>query len=347
MVTRSRSRSLKWNELRTHLAKQPPAGWFAFCGPESFLKGEALEMVKAALRGQGSRQQARYAVDTFVAGEAPVQEISTAACQAGLFGGERLLLIEGIDRLSRAGKRDKQTWLDLTGRPAAHPVILLTHKTSRELTQKARFFADLLGPVVVVDFWPLYPRDAQRWATQRAAQRGLRLSAGVAAFLVERVGTDLQMLSQELEKISLMHPDGELDLPALRKMLHSGLLGSSWQCVEAIVRGTLAESLERLQSVRREESSFSFMWKLSYSASHAVDRSDGAGGGWSGGAGGQPQPAPPLSPAQKHRLANLIEGCYEWERTLKGGGWIGSHDYVALERLIIDHARSQPGGRQS
>lgn len=341
MVARTRLRSLKWNEFRGYLAKNPPSGCYAFCGPEMFLKAEALEAVKTALAGGGTQQQARYAVDTFAAGETPVQEIATVASQAGLFGGERLLLVEGIERLSRAGKRDKDAWVALAGRPAANPVILLTSKTSRELAQKAKFFADLLGQAVVVDFWHLFPRDALRWSIQRAHERGLRLSQGVAAYLVERVGTDLQMLAQEIEKISLMHGEGELDLRALREMVRSGMLGSSWQCVEAILRGALDESIERLQSVRREESAFSFLWKLGYSAAQAVDKSDGAGGGWQPGGRGYGPPAPRLSPSEKRRLAHLIEECYEWERTLKGGGWIGSHDYVALERLIVRHAHSR------
>ena len=361
MVARGRQRSLKWNEFRGYLAKNPPSGCYAFCGPETFLKAEALQAVKTALAGGAPQQAARYAIDTFAAGEAPVQEIATVASQAGLFGGERLVLVEGIERLSRSGKRDKDAWLELPGRPTANPVILLTPKTSRELVQKAKFFADLLARTVVVDFWHVFPRDAQRWVIQRANQSGLVLSQGVAAFLVERIGTDLQLLAQEVEKISLLHGRGELDLRALRGMVRSGMLGSSWQCVEAILRGALDESIERLQNVRREESSFSFMWKLGYAATQAVDKSDGAGGGWQpgggysrsgsgsgagagySGSGGYGDPAPRLSPAEKHRLAKLIEGCYEWERTLKGGGWVGSHDYVALERLIVRHAHSDSG----
>ncbi len=342
MVAQSKTRSLKWHELPRYLAGNPPAGCYAFCGPELFLKSEALEQIKAALLGQAGDSQARYAVDTFIAGETPVQEIATVACQAGLFGSEKLLLVESIERLSRAGKREKDAWIDLAGRSAANPIVLLSVKTSKELSRKAKFFANLLKPVLVVDFWHLFPRDAQRWVTQRAAQLDLRLSPNVAGYLVERIGTDLQLLSQEVEKISLMRGKGDLDLRALRELVRSGMLGSSWQCVEAILGGNLREAIDRFQSVQREESSFSFLWKLAYSTANAIDQGSTSQSGRGGYGGWGQQNRSPLPPGEKQRLAKLLAGCYHWERTLKSGGWVGAHDFIALERLILEHVGKQP-----
>lgn len=343
MVAQGKNRRLKWHELPRHLAGNPPGGCYAFCGPELFLKSEALVQIKGALLGQAGTTQARYAVDTFIAGETPVQEIATVACQAGLFGSEKLLLVESFERLSRAGKREKDAWIDLAGRSAANPIVFLSVKTSKELSQKAKFFANLLKPVLVVDFWHLFPRDAQRWVTQRAAQLDLRLSPNVAAYLVERIGTDLQLLAQEVEKISLMHGKGDLDLRALRDLVRSGMLGSSWQCVEAILGGNLREAMDRFQSVQREESSFSFLWKLAYSTANAIDQGFSSQSGRGGYDRWGSQSRSPLGPAEKQRLAKLLSGCYDWERTLKSGGWVSAHDFVALERLILEHVSERPG----
>jgi DNA polymerase III delta subunit len=325
---------LKWQDLSKSFAKSAPTGAFAFCGPELFLKSEQLALLKTALTGGGDTAQSRYAVDTFLAGEVPVKEIGTMVTQTGLFGGDRLILIENIEKLTRAGKKDKETWQSIVAAATVNPIILLSSLNSKELARKSKFLGSLIGGATIVDFWHLHPRDAERWVTQRLIAAGVQAQPGVATYLVEHLGCDLQMLAQEVDKISLLFiDDTHLTLEALKKQIHSGILGSAWECVTAAMTGNLRETMERLQSVRREESAFSFAWKLSYSAGNALD---GPQDGYRRGGGGNRNVA--LGAGQKRLVSELLRSCYEWESHMKTGRWLGGYDYLALEAIMIGHA---------
>ena len=317
----------KGQDFLRQVARERPGGFYAFCGPETFLKNEALRAMQGAL-GSGDTSSARYAVDTYRVGESRIQEISASVSQTGLFGGERLILVEGLERLTRLQKKsDRELWEQLVRGLPANPVILISHRPSRELARSA-FLGRLLKAVRLVEFWHLYPRDAARWLIQSAARKKLTLRPDAAGLLVGHLGSDLNLLSQEIEKISLLHGDGELALEDLRRLTRSGMLGSSWECIEAILCGEIRQGLEQLQGVRREEASFSFQWKLASATRTAL------GGGPRG-------PAPHLRTQHrdprtiKRELAQLLTGCYEWEHHIKGGRWNGRADYQALEGLLV------------
>lgn len=340
-------RTLRWNELLRRLAQGPASGMYAFCGPEAFLKQEALE----AMRRTPVRREAaarRYALDTFQIGDHEAGAIWSAADQTGLFGGERIVWVDGLERLSRSGAKEREAWLEFARRGSAHPVVLSSVETSRDLTRRAGFFGELLGRVTVVDFWHLFPADAVRWVAQYGVRQGLKIAPRAAARLVEHWGTDLMGLAREVERISLLRGGGALGEADLGELTRAGLLGSSWSCVDAVLTGRVRDALETLASVRREESAFSLTWKVSHGASRTL----AGGGGAPAGGRGATAPSPPLrlSAGEKNLLGRLLWGCYEWERSLKSGRWVGAHDFPALEGVIVAHgarrkAQDGDGGR--
>jgi DNA polymerase III subunit delta len=327
-------RSLRWNELARRLEKGPAEGIYAFCGPEGFLKQEALEALRRARTG-GGEQARRYAVDTFRIGEQEAGAIWSAADQTGLFGGERIVWVDGLERLSRAGAKEREAWLQFAGRRPANPVVLASEETSRDLTRRSKFLGDLIGRVTVVEFWHLFPPDAARWVVGHGARLGLKIAPRAAGRLVEHWGTDLMALAREVERIALLRGGGALDEKDLGELTRAGLLGSAWSCVDAVLAGRTRDALETLAFVRREESAFSFTWKLSHGASRAL------GGGRETSDRGPGPASGPLTAAEKNLLGRLLWGCYEWERSLKSGRWVGAHDFPALEGVVIAHGARQ------
>jgi DNA polymerase III delta subunit len=324
-------RTLRWNELARRLEKGPAEGVYAFCGPEGFLKQEALEGMRRARSGRGEVGR-RYAVDTFRIGEQEAGAIWSAADQTGLFGGERIVWVDGIERLARAGAKEREAWLAFAGRRPANPVVLASDESSRDLGRRSRFLADLIGRVTLVEFWHLFPPDAARWVVQCGARHGLKIAPRAAGRLVEHWGTDLMALAREVERISLLRGAGDLAESDLGELTRAGLLGSAWACVDAALAGRVRDALETLAVVRREESAFSFTWKLSHGAIRAL------GGGREPSDRARQAPAAPLTTAEKNLLGRLLWGCYEWERSLKSGRWVGAHDFPALEGVMIAHA---------
>lgn len=342
--------AIKGIEFGRWIAGRRPQGIYAFCGPEVQLRDEAIAALTRRLAGDARQSGGmRHAVESYQVGETAVQEIAAIACQGGLFGGERLILIDGLERLTRVRKdSERDAWLALVRGPAANTIVLMSVMGSRELGGRSTFLAALLAAVQVVEFWSLFPRDAARWVIARAHHEGLELGQECAAYLVDHLGTDLGLLAREVERIALLRGRGRLALGDLRELVGSGVLGSSWECVEALVRGDAAAALNRLQGVRREEASFSFAWKLTTAARGGLlGQGRGPGtGGWGTWRGAAPVTATGGT-IDKGELARLLLECYYWERRVKQGRWLGAHDFVGLETLAATHAlRSASSGRR-
>ena len=340
---RPRGRSLSVRDLMKSLERERPRGVYALCGPEVFVKGRTLEAMKKALLGDGAPGAgARYAVDSFRLGEQETGEILSAASQAGLFGGERLILVDGIERFTRLGSADRDAWFQTIAAIPANPVVLVSEQTSRELARRAKTLAEILGAVTVVDFWHLSADQACAWLRKYGKEeRGLEITQPAAEQMIRHLGMDLLSLSAEIDKIALMRGTGRIDMDDLRELARRGILGSSWECVDQILAGDLRPAMESLRAVRREESSFAFAWKLNQAVARSLADESGpsgarrayalpAGERAHGAIGGR-------NAARKKVLGRLLWGCYEWERDLKTGRWAGTHDYSALEALVLAH----------
>jgi len=344
----AQGRSLSLRDLEGRLKRQGASGAYAFCGPEGFLKQEALQALLRALLGdERAATGARYALATFRLGEHEADEILSAAMQTGLFGAERVVWVDGLERAGRLRPKEREAWIRALGRETANPLILCSPETAFELRKRTKIHAEILARTTVVDFARLEAPAAAAWLTRQAERFGVRLSAPAARRIVGHLGPDLMTLAQEVEKLSLLHGPGDLGVEDLRAMARSGLIGGSWECVEAALQGKHVEALQRLQSVRREESAFSFNWKLSYAAANRLAEPGGAPargfGAWTaGGRGGGRSPLPPRA---KNLLGRMLDECYEWERRMKSGRWPGAHDYTALEAVLVAHAARARGDR--
>lgn len=338
-------RTLRWNEMLQRLRTAPPAGIHAFCGPEAFLKQETLEAMRGDPRRGGAAAR-RYAIDSYQIGEHEAPAIWSAADQTGLFGAERIVWVDGLERLARAGAKERAGWIAFAKRGSAHPVVLSSAETSRDLSRRAAFLGELLGHMTVVDFWHLFPPDAARWVVQYGERLGLKITPRAAGRMVEHWGTDLMGLAREVERISLVHDGGTLGEKDLGELTRAGILGSSWACVDAVLGGRLRDALETLAVVRREESAFSLTWKVSHGAARLLAGGEGRMTGGRGSAGAAPLAR--LSEPEKNLLGRLLWGCYEWERSLKSGRWVGGHDFAALEGVIAAHGvrRRERGGTE-
>jgi DNA polymerase III delta subunit len=357
---RPRGRTLPWYELMPALEKAGPRGVYAFCGPEAFLRREALAAMKRSLRGSAGPAEGRYAVESFGIGEHETSQILSAASQAGLFGGDRLVLVEGLERYARLGPAEKEAWFALIAAQPVNPVVLVSEQTSRELIRRAKALAELLAAVTVVDFWHLSPERALAWVRKHGASAGLQISAPAAAQMVRHLGSDLMTLAAEIEKIALARGPGTLEVEELRELARRGIVSSSWEAVECILNGELRPALESIQAVRREESAFGFAWKLKEAVARSLvegrGTADGPPGAGAAGAPWERRAARPPAGAErkdascrrKKSLGRLLWGCYEWERGMKTGRWAGTHDYAALEGVVIAHVNrcGKTGGQR-
>ena len=85
-----------------------------------------------------------------------------------------------------------------------------------------------------------------RWVLQRAQSKGLKCSQESAQLLIDLMGNDLTDLDQELEKLSLLHPDSVLDESFLSLHIQAHKHYSVFRLTDSMARKDLRGALETL-----------------------------------------------------------------------------------------------------
>jgi DNA polymerase III delta subunit len=94
-----------------------------------------------------------------------------------------------------------------------------------------------------------------RWISDRAAERGIRISAPAAALLAERVGANVrerdidrrrqgELAVSEMEKLALYRLDGQIGPEDVKALVSDAVPGSTWALLDAVGLRRAAEAAE-------------------------------------------------------------------------------------------------------
>lgn len=131
----------------------------------------------------------------------------------------RVLWVRRFDKLSASkDKKGKDRLLDYLSEPMPSTILILTanipsadgissamqrNKTTAERKIKGMKGAvgTLLGNAPWIEFPRMKEQQLVAWVSKRAAEHGLKITTGVAEFIVARSGTSLRELSMEIDKL--------------------------------------------------------------------------------------------------------------------------------------------------
>lgn len=196
---------LNGTQLAAQLAR-PLLPVYVVCGDAPLLVIEAADAIRAAARARGHDDRERLvALANFDWGQ-----LQQAAASLSLFGGKKL-----IDLQLPSGKPGRDGGAALAAyaaRPAEDTVLLLTLPELQWKDEKAAWLTALTqaGAQVRCDAPPL--AQLPQWIGQRLAAQGQRAEAEGLAFIAARVEGNLLAAQQEVRKLGLLHPAGDLSL---------------------------------------------------------------------------------------------------------------------------------------
>ncbi len=244
---------LRADRLAGHLAQ---AGGlrrlYTVWGDEPLLAQEAADAIRRAARaaGFGERQ-----VHTVAGAHFDWSGLQGHASSMSLFGEQQLVEIripsgkpgkDGGEALQRYCAKLSDDVLTL----------LLLPKLDRQQQQSAWFTAlDGAGVTVRVD--PVERQALPRWIAERLAAQDQRVVAGsdgerALAYFADRVEGNLLAAHQEIEKIGLLHPPGELGLDVIEAAVLDVARYDIFKLGEAVLGGRIARVLRMLDGLEAE-----------------------------------------------------------------------------------------------
>jgi DNA polymerase-3 subunit delta len=247
---------LRLNQLAAHLARTV-APVYVVHGDEPLLAIEAGDAIRAAARGAGCDEREVLVVeqgfrwDAFLASNANL----------GLFGSRRL-----VDLRIPSGKPGVEGAKALEACAAqAGPdqMLLVTLPRLDRAAQSSAWFAALAAEGVAIAVYPLERAELPAWIAARLARQGQRATGETQAFLAERCEGNLLAAQQEIEKLGLLLPEGELDPEAVQRAVTDVARYDVFQLSEAWLAGDAARTLRIVAALEAEGEGIQLLlWQL-------------------------------------------------------------------------------------
>lgn len=250
---------IRHDQLQTHLEQARSQGLrpiYTVYGDEPLLAQEAADAIRRAAREAGFGERKVFTVS----GNHFDWSGLLGASQAMSLFAERQLIDVRIPsgKPGKDGSPALQRYCDLQGGPAAQDLLTLVQlpKLDRQQQSSAWFTAlDAAGIVLRVD--PVERRALPQWIAQRLARQGQRVAAGEAGqraleFFADRIEGNLLAAHQELQKLALLYPRGELAFEQIEQAVLDVARYDVFKLGEAVLAGQIARMLRMLDALQAE-----------------------------------------------------------------------------------------------
>jgi len=221
---------LRAEQLETDLARglRP---LYVIHGDEPLLALEAADAVRAAARAAGHTEREVLLAERGF----DWSQLATSVAAMSLFGDKKL-----VELRIPSGKpgTDGATAIEAHCRnlPTDTTMLVTLPRLDRQ-GQGSAWFAALGGAGAVVNVFPVDRVRLPQWIAARLARQKQRAGAEAIDFLVECVEGNLLAAHQEIQKLGLLYPEGELSLEQVRDAVLDVARFNVYQLTEAMLGG--------------------------------------------------------------------------------------------------------------
>ena len=251
-------------QLASHL-QQGLHPLYTLHGDEPLLVQEAADAIRAAARERGHTERS---VHTVAGAHFDWGAVLAAGSSLSLFADKQI--VEVRIPSGKPGKEGGAALQQLAAGAATDEATLTLVLLPRldKPTRSGAWFAALEGAGVTVQIDPVERAALPQWIARRLAAQGQRVQAGEAgartlAFFADRVEGNLLAAHQEISKLGLLHPAGELSQEQIEAAVLNVARYDAFKLSEAILGGQRARVQRMLDGLRAEgEAEVRVHWAL-------------------------------------------------------------------------------------
>lgn len=236
---------LRAEQLEQHLQRSV-APLYVIHGDEPLIALECADAVRAAARRRGIAEREVYTVERGFDWSA----LAYAGASRSLFGGGKLVELRMPG--GKPGTDGAATLLAYCARLDPEMLTLVSLPRLDRAGQSSAWFNALAAAGVVVEVWPVDRARLPQWIGARLARQAQKASPEVLEFLAARVEGNLLAAHQEVQKLALLAPPGELALETVEHAVAPVARYDPYAAAEALVAGDFARYARVLQGLRGE-----------------------------------------------------------------------------------------------
>ncbi len=237
---------MKVAELLEELAADHVRPAYLLAGGEPLLRDDALAAIEAQILDGGARD---FNLDRLEVGKATPPRLEEALGSLPVMASRRLVVLRESEgrgsKLDAAWGAAIEAWLAASEAAATSVLVVVSSKADKR-TKWVKAFRDPIGAVVECDA-PTKARELAGFLATEAMRQGVDLEAEAAALLADRVGPQLLLLRQEIEKAALLAGPGER---VTRRHVEQTVAAVAeepiWDLTDAIGQGHVVEAVSLL-----------------------------------------------------------------------------------------------------
>ena len=232
-------------QLETHLNKGLQA-LYVLVGDEPLAQGECLDAIRLAARSQGYEERNSLIAERHF----NWRQVQSYGQSISLFASHRLLEINipsgkpGVDGGKAIQALVNQNLPDTT-------VVIILPDLERDALNSI-WYTLLEKTAVTITLNEVNAANLPQWIATRLAQQGQKASTETLHFLANQVEGNLLAANQEVQKLGLLYPQGELSDETVREAVLNVSRYDAFQLGEAVLAGDPARTTRILQGLQDE-----------------------------------------------------------------------------------------------
>ncbi len=232
-------------QLETHL-KQGLQPLYVLVGDEPLAQRECLGAIRAAARTQGFDERNSLTVER----NFNWQQIQSFGQSISLFSSRRLLEINIPS--GKPGVEGSKALQALAAKALPDTTVVIILPTLERDAKNSTWFAALDTQSQTITLNEIDVANLPKWIANRLAQQGQQTSVQTLEFLAHQVEGNLLAANQEVQKLGLLYPQGELSDATVREAVLNVSRYDAFQLGEAVLAGDAERTVRILQGLQDE-----------------------------------------------------------------------------------------------
>ena len=236
---------LKGEQLAAHLDRDLKAVYVVY-GDEPLLVIEGADAIRAAARRKGfDEREVLTAISGF-----NWNELHLATGNMSLFGGRQLIDLR--IPTGKPGREGGKAIQDYCARPSPDALLLVTLPGLDWTEEKATWLKALTEAGVAVKLIPPNLAELPAWIAGRLRRQEQKAGTDALHFIAGRVEGNLLAAHQEIQKLALLYPAGELSLQQIQEAVLNVARYDLDGLREALLSGDVARLTRTLDGLQQE-----------------------------------------------------------------------------------------------
>ncbi len=194
-ATKTAGKSFEWTSqsLETSIRKGEVFPIYYLYGDESFLIEESLKDLETMALGEGLRD---FNLNTYYGSEVDASQVRDAVETLPMMSRVRVVILKEAHEFN---DKDWEQLMPLINNPVESTAFICV---ASKVDKRKKYIKRLIEKGVVVEFKRPYDNQVPDWIVSIARKHGLKLSADAVSMMHELVGSNLQDINSEMQKLA-------------------------------------------------------------------------------------------------------------------------------------------------